>query len=603
MASSGNFSGWNPRDSYSSGKTFSNGNFTVSLNQQNTKRAVRGPSIPDSGKWYIEFFIDYQTSGFPTDIGVMGQTVNSELNDNNIFTKAGSFIIEPMNGQIFNESTSATSYTGNSGSPSSTGDADAKVGIAIDRDNNKLWFAVNNTWVNVGSGVGDPANGNNPAVSNLENNLAIVTAIREATGTSIVCINCGQDSTFGGRATAQGNTDDNNFGDFFYAPPSGFLAICSGNQTISDNIDPAQTDDDYPGKLFGVVTYTGNGSTQNITGLGFQPDIVWIKERSDTEDNVITDSSRGVTKALRINKEGGSATGTTTDTGGVTAFGSDGFSLGSNSSYNTSSETYVAWCWRINGGTTASNSDGDITATVQANQTAGISIMEWTGNGSSNQTVGHGLGGVPDMWIVKQSTSSGEASQQNYRVGLSTTAGAGFELLSGANDALKLNGYDAAAQMWRPEGNFTPTSTTCNMPNNGNAAAFFNKSSADYIGFCYKSIPGFSKFGLYEGNNTDNDGPFVYTGFRPRMICLKGVDEAYGWYVFDSERSTFNLVDKMVSWFPGGAETTETTGARKVDFLSNGFKVMADAASINGHSDTYLYMAWGDIPYKYNNTF
>jgi len=590
MAGNANFSGWNPRDSYSSGKTFSDGNFTVSLTQQNTKRAVRGPSIPDSGKWYIEFFIDHQTSGFPSGIGVMGQSVNSELNDNNIFTKPGSFIIEPMNGQIFNESTSATSYTGNSGSPSQTGDADAKVGIAIDRDANKLWFAVNNTWVNVGSGVGDPANGNNPAVSSLETNLAIVTAIREATGTSIVCINCGQDSTFGGRATAGGNADSSGFGDFFYTPPTDFLALSSANYPVSADIDPAQTEDDIPQKQFNAITYTGDNSTSNaITGLGFQPDLVWIKQRSSPAadySNVLFDTSRGRAKVLYSQRTDAEPSDSSS-TQDLVSFDSDGFTVGTNNnaSVNGSSKEYVAWCWRANGGTTASNSEGSTTCTVQANTKGGFSMITYSGTGSA-ATLGHGLEKAPEFIMAKRRSSAAQ-SWKVYNVGL------------GATKYLTLNATDAVATssgMWNDT---APSTTLISIGNESNVST----SGLDYIIYAWHSVEGYSKFGSFEGNNTDNDGPFVYTGFRPRMICIKGADEAYGWYVFDSARNTFNLIDKHVAWNYTNAELTEPTGARKIDFLSNGFKVMADEASINGHSDTYVYMAWGDVPFKYNNTF
>ena len=196
MASSGNFGTWNPLADYSSGTTFSNGNCTTAISQQNQYRACLGPAIPDSGKWYIEFFIDHQSSGFPSLMGLLDGTINSSLSSGNYLSNAGSFHIEPMSGKLYSESTTGTSYTGNSGSPSAVGDADAKVAIAIDRDNNKLWFAVNNTWINVGSGVGDPANDSNPAVSSLEQNLSISHGIRQATGTSKVVINCGQYSTF-----------------------------------------------------------------------------------------------------------------------------------------------------------------------------------------------------------------------------------------------------------------------------------------------------------------------------------------------------------------------------------------------------------------------
>ena len=131
----------------------------------------------------------------------------------------------------------------------------------------------------------------------------------------------------------------------------------------------------------------------------------------------------------------------------------------------------------------------------------------------------------------------------------------------------------------------------------------YNTSSRNYIMYAWHNVDGYQRFGTYNGNNRDDGGPFVFTGFRPKIVVIKGIEEQYGWHVFDTERSTGNLMSDNITWFPGGAEPSEPTGARKIDFLGNGFKVMADAASLNGQDDRYLYMAWADVPFKYNNTF
>ena len=580
MASNGNFGTWNPLADYSSGTTFSNGNCTTALNQQNQYRACLGPAIPDSGKWYIEFFIDYQTAGFPTLIGLLDGTINSGLDGSSILDGQGSFHIEPMTGKLYSESTTGTSYTGNSGSPAAVGNADAKVGIAIDRDNNKLWFAVNNTWINVGSGVGDPANDSNPAVSSIEENLSISHSIRQATGTSKVVINCGQDSTFGGLETAGGNADDNGFGDFFYAPPSGFLALSSANLPISDDIDPAQTDSNFPQKQCGVVTYTGTGSSNAITGLGFRPDLVIIKNRPGTQGTKITDSSRGVTKVLQAP----TSSAESTDSNGLTAFGSDGFTVGSDAGYNGSSNGMVAWCWRANGGTTASNSDGDITSTVQANTAAGFSIVQYTGvSSATTATVGHGLGKAPTFIIHKGLNVSSYHFVRGVPGMTSATTVRDFNPNGSPTDVSGSGGALVA-----------PTSTTFNINNyTGIGGGGYN-----YVAYCWAAIEGYSKFGTYTGNS-NADGPFIYTGFRPRIVLTFGENFGRENFIWDTERSTFNPVDDYLRWGRSSAEGTSSSVS--IDILSNGFKARGTNADYN--SDNVIYAAWGDVPFKYNNTF
>ena len=198
-------------------------------------------------------------------------------------------------------------------------------------------------------------------------------------------------------------------------------------------------------------------------------------------------------------------------------------------------------------------------------------------------TIGHGLSAAPNFTIIKDRSNAA-----NWI--------AFYDVEDGSLDYMFPNAYTGKA-------NSSLTGPNSSIWNFSGSDSYSNTSSRNYIMYAWHNVEGYQKFGTYEGNNTDNNGPFVYTGFRPRLLVLKGIDESYGWYVFDSERSISNLVDDNISWFPGGAETSEPTGARKVDFLSNGFRVMADAASINGNNDTYLYMCWGDVPFKYNNAF
>ena len=199
-------------------------------------------------------------------------------------------------------------------------------------------------------------------------------------------------------------------------------------------------------------------------------------------------------------------------------------------------------------------------------------------------TIGHGLSKAPNFTIVKDRSNDGS----NWI--------AFYDVDDGTLDYMYPNAYSG-----KSDSSLTgPNDTIWNFDGSNN---MYNTSSRNYIMYAWHNVDGYQRFGTYNGNNRDDGGPFVFTGFRPKIVVIKGIEEQYGWHVFDTERSTGNLMSDNITWFPGGAETSEPTGARKIDFLGNGFKVMADAASLNGQDDRYLYMAWADVPFKYNNTF
>ena len=590
MSNNTNFATWNEL-TMGSRASLADGNLTMKGTTVDLCGVTSTMGIT-SGKWYWEVYVTdsgsgyfylgltsgYEGGGFYSGYSQLNGMVPGAIRIRNNGTLSDSSSSDDPDrwGTITLTSTNVNSFT----------DGDI-LGFALDYDNKKLWFGKNGTFMN----SGNPASGSNEQASWSGDIPIIYPAAEPYYTNNNMTANFGQDSSFAGNKTSgsANATDGNGYGDFYYTPPTGYLALCSANLPTSDDIDPAQTDDNYPGKQFGVAAYSGNSGTQSID-LGFKPDLIWTKIRV-ASDSRIVDSTRGTDSYLISNTSAAESTVST----GVTAFTTTGYNLGSDGIYNGSSYNYVSWCWRANGGTTSSNSDGDITSTVQANQEAGFSIMKWTGNGSSNQTIGHGLGAVPDIWMVKNIDSSGD-----WRVGLNTTAGAAFNSLSGSNDALKLNGTDAAAQMWRPEGNFTATSTTCNTPNNGNSAAFFTTSGDDFIGYCWRGIEGFSKFGIYEGNN-NADGPFIYLGFRPRLVVIKNIDSAQDWIVMDTARETRNpLGEKVLAWNDDYAEFDPSTV--NLDVTSNGFKIRGNDTKINS-SATFIYMCWGDVPFKYNNTF
>jgi hypothetical protein len=330
--------------------------------------------------------------------------------------------------------------------------------------------------------------------------------------------------------------------------------------------------DDY----FQAVTYTGNGSTNTITGLRFQPDFVWVKGRSGATDHALYDSVRGTTKDLVSN----STAAETTQTTGLTAFTSDGFTLGALAKMNTNAATYVAWCWKA--GTTSSNTSGTITSTVSVNATAGFSVVTYTGNGLSSATVGHGLGVAPKMVIVK--TRSGVNNWVVYNANLTS---ASYYLLLDSTAA-----QASAPSVWNST---APTSTVFSI---GSASTTNASSSATYVAYCWADVSGYSKAFSYTGNGS-TDGSFVYVGFLPRFVMIKRTDTTGDWYMWDTARNTFDVITNTLLANSSAAETSATS----IDALSNGFKLRNTTAGFNASGGTYIGMAWATNPFKNSNAF
>ena len=323
-----------------------------------------------------------------------------------------------------------------------------------------------------------------------------------------------------------------------------------------------------PSDYFNTKLYTGNGSTQSISSVGFQPDFTWIKQRDGTFGHDLYDALRGATKVINTNNN----LAEYTESARLTSFDSDGFSLGSETPTNGNGNSYASWNW-LASNTTASNTDGSITSTVSANTTSGFSIVSYTGTGS-NATIGHGLGSVPKMIIVKNRDSA--VSWSVYHNSL------------GATKYILLNSTDGSATVtsWN---NTEPTSSVFSVGTlNG-----VNSSSTDYIAYCFAEKPGFSKFGSYTGNGSA-DGTFVYTGFKPAWVMVKRSNNTQGWYMLDNKRNTFNPEDKYLEANDSDAEATFTF----CDFLSNGFKARVDntGTGFNFSGDTYIYMAFAESP-------
>ena len=325
-----------------------------------------------------------------------------------------------------------------------------------------------------------------------------------------------------------------------------------------------------PSEYFNTKLYTGTGSSNSVTGVGFQPDWVWGKNRSTTNFHAFYDAVRGATKVIQSNTN----TAEQTFAQGLTSFDSDGFTVGTDGDLNGSGNNIVTWNWKANG-SGVSNTDGSITSTVSASTTSGFSIVKYTGTGA-NATVGHGLGAVPKFIIVKALNDPRSWITYNSS--------------NGASGGIDLNGtgaFNSNSTLWN---NTTPTSSVVHL-----GTSVQSNSTYDYIMYCFAEKKGFSKFGSYTGNG-NADGTFVYTGFKPALVIQKHYSGAAteGWQMWDVKRNPSNLTDLNLMTNDASAEFTAT--ARAIDILSNGFKCRGADNSGNASGQGYIYMAFAEEP-------
>jgi len=329
---------------------------------------------------------------------------------------------------------------------------------------------------------------------------------------------------------------------------------------------------------FNTKLYTGNAGTQSITGVGFQPDWVWIKRRNTTGGNMLTDSIRGVTKTIITNEN----TAEQTFANGLTAFGTDGFTVGSEGGFN-SSNTIVSWNWKAGttgSGTTSGGGTGKAYS-YSVNTTAGFSIVKWIGNGSAGHAIPHHLGAVPSMIILKTLDQVGDSLVYHHK----NTSDPKTEFLRLKSDAAT---QDEAA-IWNdtaPTADYFYTGTESTVNGNNN----------NFIAYCFAEKTGYSKFGSYEGNG-NADGVFVYTGFKPAFLLIKRTDTTKNWFLHDNKRLGYNPKNEYLHPNLSAAETTST----EVDILSNGFKFNSTGSGHNGSGGTYIYMAIGQSLTGSNN--
>ena len=330
-----------------------------------------------------------------------------------------------------------------------------------------------------------------------------------------------------------------------------------------------------PTVYFQAQLYTGNQSTLNVTNDGnaaLQPDWVWFHQRNGTNWPSMYDSSRGVEKQINSNVDNSQYSNVT----GLTAFNSDGFTLGSHTNENTNSGTYVAWQWKANGGTTASNASGTITSTTQVNTTAGYGIVTYTGNGVNGATVGHSLGVVPQVIIVKRLDLA--ANWMVYHEATGQTKATFLDLTAAA---------DTDAGYWS---NTAPTTGIFNLGTNTKG----NANGGTYVAYCFAGKQGYSKFGSYLGNSSTN-GAFIYTGFKPAWVMVKNISAAQSWWIWDYKRIGYNGSGGNLKVRPN--DNTAENNGEKIDIVSNGFKFRDGDNAWNFSGNEYIYMAFAENPF------
>jgi hypothetical protein len=512
-----NFCTWNPLDKNAS-ITLSDGNLKLAVGAVDS--SVRSTFAASSGKWYWEITIT-SSSGAGT-VGVTNSLHSLSSTPGGSTVGVGYRCSD--GGKVINGT-----YTASYGASYTTGDV---IGVALNMEDGEVTFYKNNA----SQGV---------AATGLSGTL-FAAAGNENVSSLTWTANFGQTA-------------------FTYTPPTDFLALSTANLAT-----PTVTDGSAH---FQPTLYTGTGASNAVSQSGnstFQPDWVWIKGRSGATEHVLTDAVRGVTKELSSNDAGAEETVAQ----GLTTFGTAGFTVGTDGSYNTSSATYVGWQWKANGAG-SSNTDGTISSTVSADTTSGFSIVSYVGNSTSGATVGHGLGAVPKMMILKDRDVAENWCIYHEELGptkfLYFTTAAAFTVSNRWNDT-------------------APTSSVFTLGNETQV----NATGRDYVVYCFAEIPGYSSFGSYTGNGSAN-GPFIYTGFAPEFIMVKSSSNSGTyWDILDATRETFNTRGNQLF---ANSSDAEASNDHECDFLSNGFKWRDGSGSVNGSGYTIIYMAFAKHPF------
>jgi hypothetical protein len=508
---------------YNVSGTMSDGNLTASVNTY-SQIAIASSVLPSTGKWYWEIEVDTVAA---MGIGMTNTRYLNAISSNQTlhFNNGGS------GNSVYIEGSIVTTY----GTSWTTGDV---IGVYFNADDGEISWYKNGTAMDSSPYSLSYSDGWIPYIAQLS-----------------------------GAGTCVGTlvTDENKFN---HTPPTDALSLSTANlpePTIGPNSDTTSDEN------FNTVLYTGNGSTQSVTGVNFQPDFTWIKNRDGAYSHWLNDAVRGAGLSLASNtNEEEKSYGAY-----FTAFDSDGFSLaGGTPGFNASGNDYVGWNWKANG-SGVTNNDGTVTSTVSVNQDAGFSIITYPyGQGSA----GHGLGAIPDFLIYKERSPN----VNNWFVW--------HKDLSGSDYFLYLDNTGAESNPYGDIFNLTSTTFGTNSGLTGRTG----------VAYAFVEVEGFSKFGKYTGNGSATDGPFIYTGFRPAYVIFKRTDSTSDWNTHDASRSPYNVSDDILWADLSDAETTgSSTG--KLDFLSNGIKIRGSANGINTSGGTYIYMAFAESPFKYAN--
>ena len=528
-----NHATWNPlffRRTGSYKPVFANGNLYVA--GQSSQVSHTGTTIASTGKHYAEFLVNNGSSTI-TGPGVVRTLWDGGLAESYASNFSGSYYGD--NGTRYYNATS----------DSQTAPGSNRVGIEVDFAGNEVqYFIVESDGTKTAAGdvlaAGDGIDfdGEGIFTATLHDSSArnITAYFEEA--------------------------------DWYGTPNTGYVALNTANLPT-----PAIADGS---KYFQTTLYTATGSALEVNQIGnstFQPDFVWVKNRTQASGQMINDAITGPQKFLRADNTDAQ----TTQAQGLVSFDADGFSVGTNGDFNYGTDSFVGWQWLAGNGT-ASNGNGSITSTVTANQTAGFSVISYTGNATGGATIGHGLSQAPEMVITKDLDNGTGRNWAVYHVVPGPTK---YAELDGSNP------FYTGSTRWN---NTAPSSTVVTLGSQQTT----NDSGSAMIAFCWHSVEGFSRFGSYKGNGS-TDGSFIYTGFKPAFVIFKRSDSADNWAMYDATRDPYNVAGKYLLADTNAAETTYSTA--KVDFLSNGFKWRGAVNFGNASGGTYIYMAFAEHPF------
>lgn len=536
-----NFAVLNPLDK-SSAVTLTNGNLAYSVTSGSQCRASFGS--PTSGLIYFEHKIT-STVALATPFTIGGSTNTKAITDINNETLALIFYTDTSLWQLFKRVSGVVTTINVTGTSFPV--INDIVQIAYDSTNGKAWLGRNNSWIDSSGGItGNPSTAANPTFTFTAGQSFFPALFNVGAAYSGVLI-CGQQP-------------------FTYTAPTGFVALNTYNLPTSTIVKGNTVMD--------ATLYTGTGATQVVTNAaGFKPDLLWVKARSRSSSHDLVDSVRGVNLALTSNSTQAELTGSF-----ITSLNSNGFTLPANTlsdAYftNVSGDTLVGWQWQAGQGSSSSNTNGSITSTVSVNASAGFSVVTYTGTGA-NATVGHGLGVAPQLVILKDRVTANRWLV--YHTSLGATQGIYLE------DTLAAS---TSSTFWN---NTAPTSSTVSVGT--------WSYSGNQVMYCWTPIAGFSAFGSYTGNGS-TDGPFVYTGFRPKFVMVKGSSFVSNWFIEDSARNGYNVNDG-VALRPNLSNAEDGTTTYNIDILSNGFKLRSSAGDSNTSGATFIYAAFAENPTK-----